>query len=105
MCFFITCLPDRYDHHTRLLPYVLSFFTDDIKETRDMAVQAIEHCGGQYEAEHPDDVIERRQYGVDGDSRTNVNATLPPPFAVRPRLGTRLVSSYRILAAIYASIA
>jgi hypothetical protein len=59
--FFITCLPDRYDHHTRLLPYVLSFFNDDREMTRKMALQSIEHCGGQYEAEHPDDVIERRQ--------------------------------------------
>ena len=90
LCFFITCLPDRYDHHTRLLPYVLSFFNDDIKETRAMAIQAIEHCGGQYEAEHPDDIIERRQYGVDGDSRTNVDAPLPVPFEKRPRLGARL---------------
>ncbi|GMH56157.1 hypothetical protein TrRE_jg12906, partial [Triparma retinervis] len=90
LCFFLTCLPDRYDHHTRLLPYVLSFFNDDIKETRDMAIQAIEHCGGQYEAEHPDDIIERRQYGVDGDSRTNTEAPLPAPFEERPRLGARL---------------
>mmetsp|Transcript_8008 Transcript_8008/g.15970 ORF Transcript_8008/g.15970 Transcript_8008/m.15970 type:complete len:1121 (-) Transcript_8008:54-3416(-) len=90
LCFFITCLPDRYDHHTRLLPYVLSFFGDDRASTREMAVQAIEHCGGQYEAEHPDDVIERRQYGVDGDSRTNVVDPLPSPFTERPRLGARL---------------
>ncbi|GMI08153.1 hypothetical protein TrVE_jg12485 [Triparma verrucosa] len=90
LCFFITCLPDRYDHHTRLLPYVLSFFNDDRESTRKMALQSIEHCGGQYEAEHPDDVIERRQYGVDGDSRTNVEAPLPFPFTERPRLGARL---------------
>ncbi|GMH58956.1 hypothetical protein TL16_g02727 [Triparma laevis f. inornata] len=90
LCFFITCLPDRYDHHTRLLPYVLSFFNDDRESTRKMALQAIEHCGGQYEAEHPDDVIERRQYGIDGDSRTNVDAKLPFPFVDRPRLGARL---------------
>lgn len=55
-----------------------------------MAIQAIEHCGGQYEAEHPDDVIERRQYGIDGDSRTNISDPLPYPFTERPRLGARL---------------
>ena len=93
LCFFIVCLPDRYDHHVRLLPYVLSFFTDDIEDTRKMAVEAIDHCGQQYEAEHPDDVIERRQYGVDGSSKTNVGKNAPPlptPFTTRPRLGARL---------------
>ena len=90
LCFFLVCLPDRYDHHTRLLPYVMSFFNDDIQSTRDMAVQAVEHCGGQFEAEHPDDIIERRQYGVDGDKRTNHKALLPEPFTKRPRLGARI---------------
>jgi len=53
-------------------------------------MQAIEDCGQQYEAEHSDDVIERRQYGVDGDSRCNHDAQLPYPFVARPRLGARL---------------
>jgi hypothetical protein len=29
-------------------------------------------CGQQYEEEHNDEVIERRQYGIDGDDRSVV---------------------------------
>lgn len=47
-------------------------------------------CGAEYESEHHDDVIERRQFGVDGDARANHNKSLPLPFVERPRIGARL---------------
>jgi hypothetical protein len=47
-------------------------------------------CGAEYEREHTEEIIERRQYGVDGDCRANHSAPLPPPFTERPRIGTRL---------------
>jgi hypothetical protein len=50
---------------------------------------AVENCGQQYEAENPNDIIERRQYGVDGDERCNQTDQLPPPFNQRPRIGSR----------------
>ena len=86
----MVCLPDRYDHHQRLLPYLLSFFNDNAKEIQEMALAAIENCGQQYEAEHPEEIIERRQYGVDGDNRCNYGGPLPSPFKERPALGSRL---------------
>jgi len=63
-----------------------------MQQVQDEALQCIEKCGLQYEHEHPDDVIERRQFGVDGEYDTidyNHNH-LPKPFNRRPSLGARL---------------
>lgn len=90
LSFFITSLPDRYGYQQRLLPYILSFYTDDQDDVRRCALDAVEICGQHYEAEHHEDVVERRQYGVDGDERSNHKDQLPAPFLTRPRLGTRL---------------
>jgi hypothetical protein len=90
LSFLVNCLPDRYDHQQRLLPYLLNFYHDDHEEIRNFAMMSIESCGEQYEAEHPNEIIERRQYRVDGDERCNHKDALPPPFKNRPRLGTRL---------------
>jgi len=87
---FLVCLPDRYDHQQRLLPYLLSFFNDDVENIRLTAMSAVENCGQQYEVEHTDDVIERRQYGIDGDLGCNHTDPLPMPFQNRPTLGARL---------------
>ena len=92
LSYFLVYLPDRYDHQQRLLPYVLSFINDDMQQVQDEALQCIEKCGLQYENEHQDDVIERRQFGVDGEYDTidyNHNH-LPKPFTRRPSLGARL---------------
>jgi len=89
LSFLICCLPDRYDYHQRLLPYLLSFINDE-NNIRDQAMMAIENCGQQYEAENPNEIIERRQYGVDGDGRCNHIDKLPPQFEQRPRIGARL---------------
>jgi hypothetical protein len=31
------------------------------------ALSCLQRCGLEYESEHSDEIIERRQYGVDGD--------------------------------------
>ena len=90
LSFLICCLPDRYDFQQRLLPYLLSFYNDEHQHIRLQAMKAVKNCGQQYEAEHPDEIIERRQYGVDGDCRCNHSGTLPQPFEQRPRIGARL---------------
>lgn len=90
LSFLINCLPDRYEHQQRLLPYLLIFFNDDNHDIQRCGINAIDSCGEQYEAEHPDDVIERRQYGVDGGRKCNHKDQLPFPFVNRPRLGSRL---------------
>ncbi|KAL3807491.1 hypothetical protein ACHAXA_003982 [Cyclostephanos tholiformis] len=87
---FMVYLPDKYDHHQRLLPYVLSFINDDVPRIRDAALDCIEKCGLQHEYEHPEDVIERRQFGIDGDDAIDYDRDLPMPFLIRPSLGARL---------------
>ena len=59
-------------------------------DIQNAALQCIEKCGLQYECEHPDEVIERRQFGVDGDDTIDYNSNLPTPFTRRPSLGARL---------------
>ncbi len=90
LSYFLMYLPDRYDHQPRLLPYVLSFISDDSPNIQRTALDCIEKCGLQYEYEHPDDVIERRQFGVDGDDTIDYDINLPSPFLNRPSLGARL---------------
>ena len=90
LAYFLVFLPDRYDHQQRLLPYVLSFVNDAVPAIREAALRCVETCGLQYEREHPDEVVERRQFGVDGDDAIDYNSHLPAPFATRPSLGARL---------------
>ena len=83
-------LPDRYDHEQRLLPYVLLFINDAVTEVQNAALMCIEKCGEQYEHDNSDEIIERRQLGVDGDDTIDYNSNLPQPFTCRPSLGARL---------------
>lgn len=87
---FLTELPDRYDHQTRLLPYLLDLVTDEAASVSSIALSCLEICGRQYEEEHQDEIIERRQFGIDGDSRINLSKPCLHPFQCRPRLGVRL---------------
>lgn len=89
LAYFLVCLPDRYDHQQRLLPYILSFASDGNKNIQNTALSCIEKCGLQYEREHPDEIIERRQLGVDGEDTIDYNSGLPNPFTRRPSLGAR----------------
>ena len=84
---FLINLPDRYDHTQRLLPYLLSFVNDIVPATQRAALQCLETCG---QREHPDEVLEKRQYGVDGEDAIDYNNELPAPFTARPGLGARL---------------
>ena len=83
-------LPDRYDHEQRLLPYVLLFINDTVAEVQNAALTCIDKCGEQYERDRPEEFIERRQLGVDGDDKIDYNTDLPKPFKCRPRVGARL---------------
>ena len=87
---FLVYLPDRYDHQQRLLPYVLAFINDPSPIVQLAALECIDKCGCLYENEHPDDVIERVQLGVDGESSIDYDSGLPQPFTRRPSLGARL---------------
>ncbi|KAE9231204.1 hypothetical protein PF005_g3197 [Phytophthora fragariae] len=85
-------LPDRYDHESRLLPYLLSAVSDEDTAISQDALKTLEVLGERYEREHGEEVIEIKQYGVDGKNPTyNYHAQLPAPFAAgRRSLGTRL---------------
>ncbi|KAG6967429.1 hypothetical protein JG688_00006319 [Phytophthora aleatoria] len=85
-------LPDRYDHESRLLPYLLSAVSDEDPVISGDALKTLEILGERYEREHGEEVIEMKQYGVDGKNPTfNYRAPLPEPFvAGRPSLGTQL---------------
>ncbi|CAM9216522.1 unnamed protein product, partial [Choristocarpus tenellus] len=87
---WITTLPDRYDHQTRILPYLLNALTDEAKTVSTCAMEAIALCGLEYEREHQDGVVERRQFGVDGYLHANHAKSMPEPFKCRPRIGARL---------------
>jgi hypothetical protein len=62
----LTEIGDRYDHHTRLLPYVLDLLTDETPAVSSIALATLQKCGKEYESEHEDEIRDRRQYGVDG---------------------------------------
>lgn len=49
---FWTCeLEDRYDHYTRLMPYLLSGLFDEFDEIRQLSIGIIDKCGKLYETE------------------------------------------------------
>ena len=86
----LTNLPDRYEHEQRLLPYVMLFINDIAVDVQHEALACINKCGRQYEYDHSDEIIERRQLGVDGDESIDYDVGLPKPFTSRPSLGARL---------------
>lgn len=86
----LTVIDDRYDHQTRLLPYLLDLMTDELNTIADNAYRCLQVCGKQYEEEHTDEILEKRQYGIDGDDRINLDKPLPKPFTERPRIGMRM---------------
>lgn len=83
-------LPDRIDHEARLMPFLITMVGDDVPAVHNAAIEVVDALGIQYEKEHHDEVIERKQYGVDGDKRVDRRRTYPAPFTGRPRLGARL---------------
>ncbi|CAK4608439.1 unnamed protein product [Aphanomyces euteiches] len=87
---WLTDLPDRYDYESRLMPYLLSAVADECPLISAKAIETIDRLGKRHAVEHPDDVIERTQYAVDGSLFCNFQLPYPPPFSGRPSLGTRL---------------
>ncbi|KAJ8603515.1 hypothetical protein CTAYLR_005136 [Chrysophaeum taylorii] len=99
---WFTTLPDRRDHQPRLMAYVLNYAIDEDDDVRSVALWGIETAGREFaDEERSDRVIDRLQYGVDGDERANHDpAGLPWPFERRPSLGARLIVrafAYRII--------
>jgi trimeric autotransporter adhesin len=115
---WMTRLGDRHEWWPRLLPYVLSAFADPSAPVVAAAVEYLEACGVAHESEHGKLVLEKRQFGLDGDPEIDYGRALPEPFSsranasasasARPRLGTRLfvrANCPRFLKPILAEIA
>lgn len=85
--FLISSLSLFHFPFSRLLPYLLDLLTDEADTVSSAALCVLRRCGQQYEEEHPDEIIEKRQYGVDGDNTINLLKPLPKPFTERPRIG------------------
>lgn len=88
----LTEIDDRYDHQQRLLPYILDLLMDEIEGIATIALKCLQRCGQQYEEEHHDELMTKRQYNVDGDIRINLTKPLPAPFTKlgRPSIGMRM---------------
>ena len=69
----------------------MDLLTDNAKSVSSSALNCLRKCGQQYEEEHADDIIEKRQYGIDGDDRINLEKVLPFPFIERPRIGEDII--------------
>ena len=86
-------LPDKGDHESRLIPYILAGLFDPIPEIREMCFEQIEEIGQQYEEDNEKDIREIRQLGFQEPWTAEgqmIYLPLPEPFAKRPRLGARL---------------
>lgn len=75
----------------RLNVFLVSGLSDENPGVREAALAWIDRLGSAHEAENREDIIERVQYGVDGDAESRYDGPLPHPFTGRPRVGMRLV--------------
>ena len=73
LAYFMVCLPDRYDHQTRLLPYVLHLYLDPVASIRKRAMDTVDVLGARYEAEHPGECGNMRRQT--GESSFNLYST------------------------------
>ena len=88
---WMTTLLDRWDHASRLLPFLMASLSDSSQQSQLIGLESLEELGLQYEDEHQDKILEMRQYGVDGaEGRANYEQELPSPWITRPKLSTRL---------------
>jgi hypothetical protein len=90
---FLIRLPDRRDHDSRLIPYILSGLFDPISDLKEDCFRFIEEIGQQYEEEKEKDIREIRQLGYQDPWTCDglmAGLPLPDPFVKRPRLGSRL---------------
>lgn len=89
---WICVLEDKYDHHGKLVPYVLSGLFDEDSGIRKIAYDTIEEIGQQIEVEKEKEFRENKQFGIDAvwtwDGRMK-DMPIMDPFISRARLGSR----------------
>lgn len=90
---WLSKLPDRYDHESRLIPYLLTGLFDPVSEIKEDCFRYIEEIGQLYEEEKEKEIREMRQLGYQEPWTCEglmSDLPLPDPFVKRPRLGSRL---------------
>jgi hypothetical protein len=86
-------LEDRFDHESRLIPYILSGLFDENEDICLYVFERLEMIGAQYEIDNEKDIREDRQFGIDAKWTIfcKKDAFYPFPLPKRPRLGSRLL--------------
>jgi hypothetical protein len=86
-------LTDKYDHESRLIPYLLSGYFIPHEDINEYIAQRFDDIGKQYEKDYEKDIREDRQYGVDAKwtEYCKVDGFYPFPLKNRPRLGCRIL--------------
>jgi hypothetical protein len=86
-------LQDKYDHESRLMPYLLSGFFIDNEDINVYILERFDEIGKQYEVDYEKDIREDRQHGIDAKWTQYCEKVgfYPPPFKTRPRLGCRIL--------------
>lgn len=103
----MTKLLDRWDHHARLLPFLLAGktkaiqqlqsqeniyhlflflgFTDSAVSIQKLTLNTIRLLGLEYMEENKTEMLEKLQYNVDGRANyVDYNASYPEPWKERP---------------------
>nr|CCA16230.1 conserved hypothetical protein [Albugo laibachii Nc14] len=85
-------LPNHFDYEAKLMPYLLSALSDENISISNAAFEALEQMGKRYEEERGEEIIEMKQYDIDGRNPAfNYHQPLPPPFGnKRPSLASKL---------------
>ena len=96
-------LPERKDHESRLLPYVLSGLIDDSEAVQAEALQILQSLGDLYVLDNAEDMKDKLYYlpdeahahgWMDGGVWKAIgdgHVPIPRPFEERPSLGVRLL--------------
>ena len=61
---WLYCLVDRYSYHHKLLPLLISFFSDEVLEVSELAKMYMQKIGDQYERENEEDLKDQIDYAV-----------------------------------------
>ncbi|KAM3574392.1 hypothetical protein VYU27_003685 [Nannochloropsis oceanica] len=100
---WLTQLPDRYDHETRLLPFLLNGLNDPVQENQVHALKALAKCADLYVRDNEEEIRAYQLLDAPINYTAHLAPALPLPFQERPNLATRLyvrTNTRRILPAL-----
>lgn len=94
ICNWLMNLEDRYDHESRLVPYLLSGLFDLNEEISQFVENQFNEIGKQYEKDNEKEIRDERQFSIDNNYLKHIdvnNIKYPFPILGRPNLGCRLI--------------